>query len=60
MPKFIKSKELDMINQGQRSAVVLRFGRQYLQFKTSHKIISIEYLLANKCYSEDEILYLLF
>jgi len=58
MPEFIKSKELDMINQGQRSEIVLLFGRQYLQFKTSHKIISIEYLVANKC--EDEILYLLF
>ena len=60
MPKFIKSKELDMIIQGQRSEVALWFGLQYFQFKKSHKIISIEYLVANKCQSEVEILYLLF
>ena len=60
MPKFIKSKELDMIIQGQRSEVALWFGLQYFQFKKSHKIISIEYLVANKCHSEVEIPYLLF
>jgi hypothetical protein len=60
MPIFMKDIELDMINQGQRSEVVLRFGLQYFKFKKSHKIISIEYLVANRFNSEAEILYLIF